>query len=65
MEDTVGGIVDASHAFEGMVFAKLLEKHLHCRLFFFFTNIHGNSFFCKCGMSSMIIVLLQIIQVTA
>lgn len=38
---------------------KLLEKYLHYRIF---TNIRGSGFFCKCGLSSsMIIVLLQII----
>lgn len=59
VENTVGGIVDSSHVFKGMGFVKLLEKNLRYRIF---TNIHGNSFFYKCGMSCpMIIVLLQII----
>ena len=57
-ENTVGGIVDSSHVFKDMGFVKWLEKFLHYRIF---TNIRGNGFFCECGMSSsMIIVLLQI-----
>lgn len=62
VENTVGGIVDSSHVFKGMGSVKLLEKYLHYRIF---TNLHGNDFFFKCGMSSpMIIALLPIIQVT-
>lgn len=58
VKNTVGGIVDSSHAFKGMGSVKLLEKYLHYRIL---TNIRENGFFCKCDMSSMIIVLLQII----
>lgn len=43
--------MDSSHVFKGMGFVKLLEKYLRYRIF---RNIHGNGFFCKCGMSSMI-----------
>lgn len=62
VENTVGGIVDSSHVFKGVGSVKLLEKYPHYRIL---TNIRGNDFFFKCGMSSpMIIILLQIIQVT-
>lgn len=62
VENTVGGIVDSSHVFKGVGSVKLLEKYPHYRIL---TNIRGNDFFSKCGMSSpMIIILLQIIQVT-
>lgn len=60
VRNAVGGILDSSHVFKGMGFVKLLKKKTY--IIGFLLTFMEMTFFCKCSMSSpMIIILLQII----